>query len=174
MGEGNRTRRWKTATVLALGAVIGTMLVAQPAGAHFLPDIGHIWSHIKPKADARYANAVAHTDKAKNAAKVEGQRIVAFKHTSAAPNISSDCTYVDNPILNGNATAHVVAIHEYSGYVNRVFGVFYSTTAHKWCIYVEDAGGMPAGVTFRVIGIDPPGPASEARAPRLGRNAPDA
>jgi hypothetical protein len=30
------------------------MLVVQPATAHFLPSITHIWSHIKPKADKRY------------------------------------------------------------------------------------------------------------------------
>lgn len=47
-------RRWRTASVLMLGAVIGIMLVAQPAGAHFLPSINHIWNHLKPKADARY------------------------------------------------------------------------------------------------------------------------
>jgi len=55
MGEGKLVRRWKLATALTLGAVIGVMLVAQPAGAHFLPDINHIWAHIKPKADNRYA-----------------------------------------------------------------------------------------------------------------------
>jgi hypothetical protein len=66
------SRRWRTAAVLALGAIIGTMLVAQPAGAHFLPSITHIWSHIKAKADPRYANAVRGTDKAKNADKLDG------------------------------------------------------------------------------------------------------
>ena len=47
-------RRWRATAVLALGAVIGIMLVAQPAGAHFLPSINHIWAHIKHKADHRY------------------------------------------------------------------------------------------------------------------------
>jgi hypothetical protein len=65
--------RWRTTGILALGAIIGTMLLAPPAGAHFLPSISHIWHHIKPKADARYANAVPHTDKAKNADKVDGR-----------------------------------------------------------------------------------------------------
>jgi hypothetical protein len=50
-------RRWHTAAVLALGAIIGTMLVAQPAGAHFVPSISHIWAHIKGKADKRYLPA---------------------------------------------------------------------------------------------------------------------
>lgn len=48
------TRRWRTTAILMLGAVIGVTLVAQPAGAHFLPSIKHIWHHIKPRADARY------------------------------------------------------------------------------------------------------------------------
>ena len=50
-----RIRRWRTATALALGAVIGVMLVAPPAGAHFVPSISHIWSHIKAKGDDRWA-----------------------------------------------------------------------------------------------------------------------
>jgi hypothetical protein len=48
------SRRWRSAAVLTLGALVGTMLVAQPAGAHFLPSIAHIWSHIKPKTDQLY------------------------------------------------------------------------------------------------------------------------
>jgi len=33
--------------------VIGVLVSATPAGAHFQASIDHIWSHIKPKADAR-------------------------------------------------------------------------------------------------------------------------
>ena len=66
------SKRWRTTALLALGVAVGVMLVAPPAGAHFLPSISHIWSHIKPKADVRYANAVAGTDKAKNADKLDG------------------------------------------------------------------------------------------------------
>ena len=54
MDEGRQsTRRWRWATVLALGVVIGVLVSATPAGAHFQASIDHIWSHIKPKADAR-------------------------------------------------------------------------------------------------------------------------
>jgi hypothetical protein len=38
--------------VLALGVVIGVLVSATPAGAHFQASIDHIWSHT-PKADAR-------------------------------------------------------------------------------------------------------------------------
>lgn len=48
-------RRWRTAMALALGAIIGVMLIAPPAGAHFVPSITHIWSHIKTKGDHRWA-----------------------------------------------------------------------------------------------------------------------
>jgi hypothetical protein len=64
--------RLRTIALLALGVVIGTMLVAPPAGAHFVPSISHIWAHIKGKADVRYANAVSGTDKARNADKLDG------------------------------------------------------------------------------------------------------
>ncbi|HET6657183.1 MAG TPA: hypothetical protein VFG61_04725 [Gaiellaceae bacterium] len=47
-------RSWRTASVLAFGILIGVVLLAPPAGAHFQASISHIWSHIKPKADARY------------------------------------------------------------------------------------------------------------------------
>jgi hypothetical protein len=67
------SRRWRTAAVLALGVVIGTMLLATSAGAHVGGTVSHLWNdHIKPKADARYANAVAGTDKAKNANNLDG------------------------------------------------------------------------------------------------------
>jgi hypothetical protein len=54
MKRGTRLRRM--IVVLALGVAIGTMIMATPATAHFRSSIDHIWSHIKPKADARYIN----------------------------------------------------------------------------------------------------------------------
>jgi hypothetical protein len=75
MQEGSRkvSRRWHTASVLAIGVAIGAVMVATPAGTHVGGTVAHLWKkHIKPKADVRYANAVAGTDKAKNANKVDG------------------------------------------------------------------------------------------------------
>jgi hypothetical protein len=48
------SRRWRTAAVLAAGVAVGAVLFATPAAGHFQASITHIWSHIKPKADARY------------------------------------------------------------------------------------------------------------------------
>src|SRR4051794_9776944 len=49
-----RYPRWRTTAILVCGVVIGVMLVAPPAGAHFKASISHIWHHIKPEADKRY------------------------------------------------------------------------------------------------------------------------
>jgi hypothetical protein len=56
--EGKRvSRRWRTASVLALGIIIGTMLLATSAGGHVGGTVSHLWNkHIKPRADARYVN----------------------------------------------------------------------------------------------------------------------
>jgi hypothetical protein len=54
------SRRWRTAAVLALGIVIGTMLLATSAGAHVGGTVSHLWNqHIKPRADARYVKKSA-------------------------------------------------------------------------------------------------------------------
>jgi len=48
------SRWWRTTTVLTLGVVIGTVLMATPAGSH-IGTVTHLWNtHIRPKADARY------------------------------------------------------------------------------------------------------------------------
>jgi hypothetical protein len=48
-------RRWRAATLLAVGAVIGMVMIATPAGAHVGGTVSHLWKqHIRPKADARY------------------------------------------------------------------------------------------------------------------------
>jgi hypothetical protein len=49
------SRWWRTTTVLTLGVVIGTVLMATPAGSHVGGTVTHLWNtHIRPKADARY------------------------------------------------------------------------------------------------------------------------
>jgi hypothetical protein len=49
------SRWWRTTTVLTLGVVIGTVLMATPAASHVGGTVSHLWNaHIKPRADARY------------------------------------------------------------------------------------------------------------------------
>ena len=53
-------RRWRAVALLATGALVGTMLVVSPAGAHFQASISHIAAHMKQifftksQSDARY------------------------------------------------------------------------------------------------------------------------
>jgi hypothetical protein len=86
--QGKRVpRRWRIAAVLALGAVIGTMLVATPAQAHFVASISHIGEHMKnlfftkSQSDARYVRA-------SGVLTIPG---VAFVETRAADPTSGSC-----------------------------------------------------------------------------------
>jgi hypothetical protein len=77
IGRGNVERQKPRGRRAAVGLVIFGMmigaLVISPAGAHVGGTVSHLWRHLRPKADARYANAVAGTDKAKNANKLDGR-----------------------------------------------------------------------------------------------------
>jgi hypothetical protein len=54
--------RWRAAALLVAGAIVGTMLVATPAGAHFRANIAHIAKHMKTifytkaQANSRFVN----------------------------------------------------------------------------------------------------------------------
>jgi hypothetical protein len=59
MEEKRVSSRWRTAAVLAVGMVMGTVLMATPAASH-IGSVTHLWNnHIKPKADARYVKKSA-------------------------------------------------------------------------------------------------------------------
>jgi hypothetical protein len=176
----DKGRRWKIIALLAVGMAIGVSMTATPAVGHVSGWV-HNWNrHIKPRADARYyrkaladaryynvgetvANATnatnaANATNAVNAGKLDGQEVVAYVHTTAAGNISGNCTYLNHPALNGNSTALVSAIHEWTGtYLDKTLGVYYDGTLGSWCLFLADTTAMPAGHNFRVIAVDPPG-----------------
>ena len=56
-----RDRRWKVVALLATGIVIGVAMAGSPAGAHVGGTVNHLWSHLLPKADARYERPVIQT-----------------------------------------------------------------------------------------------------------------
>jgi hypothetical protein len=81
MDENSKKRqlgRWRTVAVLAVGVAVGTTMMATPAAAHVGGTVAHLWNHLKPLADVRYANAVSGTDKAKNADKLDGRDSAGF------------------------------------------------------------------------------------------------
>jgi hypothetical protein len=79
----DQSPRWRTIAVLAVGIAIGTTMVATPAGAHVYTGgttaLNHLVGHMKKyfftkaQSNARYADAVAGTDKAKDADKLDGK-----------------------------------------------------------------------------------------------------
>ncbi len=50
---GGRSRR---VALLTAGILMGAALVGTPVGGHVGGTVGHLWSHLKPVADARYVN----------------------------------------------------------------------------------------------------------------------
>jgi hypothetical protein len=89
-------RRWRAVALLTAGLAIGVTMMATPAASHVGGTVGHLWNdHIKPRADARYANAVPGTDKAKDADKVDGfdsSQLASFIGAFQGGSYSDECT----------------------------------------------------------------------------------
>ncbi len=91
---------------------------------------------------------------------------VRFVHIATSGNIgcgSSQCTYIDHPLLNGNPNAIFVVTQNFnpgggsSGvYNNHAIGVWYDTGQNKWAIFNQDLVSMPVGAAFNVL-IPPAG-----------------
>lgn len=98
---GRGLRRWRAVALLAAGLAIGVTMMATPAMSHVGGTVGHLWNdHIKPRADARYANAVAGTDKAKDADKLDGfdsSQLASFIGTFQGGSYSDICTAGTRP-----------------------------------------------------------------------------
>ena len=48
-------RRWRTAALIAMGVMLGSVLAAPPVSSHVGGSVAHLWTqHIRPKTDARY------------------------------------------------------------------------------------------------------------------------
>ncbi len=79
-----------------------------------------------------------------------------FVHRSTDKNSRSDYTYIDDPRLNGDPNAVVLAAptpdRERTGtttYAHNI-GVWYTPVANKWAIYNQDQVAMSSGETFEV------------------------
>ena len=79
---------------------------------------------------------------------------VAFKHTTAAGNISANYTTLDHPKLNGNPNAVVIVQHVYAtNRLDSASGVWYNPTTKRWTIYDNSYATMTAGHVFNVLVI---------------------
>jgi hypothetical protein len=103
-------RRWRTIAVLAVGLTIGVAMAAMPASGHVGGTVNHLWSHLKPKADARYANAVAGTDKAKDADKLDGIDSTGFAPSAAGTDKAKDADKLDGIDSSGFAPSAAEAL----------------------------------------------------------------
>jgi hypothetical protein len=54
MENGDVSRRWRTVALVAVGVAIGSTLTATPVYSHVGGTVAHLWTHLKPKTDARY------------------------------------------------------------------------------------------------------------------------
>ena len=88
-----------------------------------------------------------------------GTSTAAFVQYSAASNIlSSDSTYINNPLCNGDPNAILIITHNYdpggtgagpNTVYNKVVGVWYNGS--QWAIYNEDQTSMQSNLTFNVL-----------------------
>ena len=80
-----------------------------------------------------------------------------FVHTATATNLSSQSTFIDHPLTNGNPNAIVLVTQNWNPggvggiYNNHAIGVWYSNSAKKWAIFNEDTVNMPDGAAFNVL-----------------------
>jgi hypothetical protein len=69
--------------------------------------------------------------------------------TLAAGNAYSNYgVYIDNPALNGDPNARLIATHHYVSTSNPVIGVWYNSVVGKWVIFNENVAAMSPGEVF--------------------------
>jgi hypothetical protein len=84
----------------------------------------------------------------------------AFVHVAGGdnmPNLSSNYTWINNPLTNGNPNAIILVTPNFNPYglggqyVNHPIGVWYDYFNRKWAIFYQDKTPIPAGATFHVL-----------------------
>ena len=86
---------------------------------------------------------------------VEGAATV--QHVSAAANITSNKTCLDNAVANDNPSALVFFTISAGASLATNNGVYYDTSSARWCIFTEDLTAFPPNVVFNVKVIGLPG-----------------
>jgi hypothetical protein len=91
--------------------------------------------------------------------KVSGTNKAAFKITSitgSGGNVTGNSLFIPNTSMANNINDILIVTHNFSPnntYFDKTFGVFWSTLASNWAIYVEDGTNMPNNISFNVLVI---------------------
>jgi hypothetical protein len=78
----------------------------------------------------------------------------AFMHTTTAGTIIGSRSVIDHPLLNGQASAIVVASYLFTpstGVIAGGFNVLYDSATARWSVMRSDGSTMPVGARFNVI-----------------------
>ena len=95
--------------------------------------------------------------------KVSGTNPTAFVHVATSGNITaaacdnSQCTEINNPLLNGQANAILIVTQHFQNstevYNNEPIGVWYNVESGRWNIFNQSKTAMPVGAAFNVLVI---------------------
>jgi hypothetical protein len=142
-------RNFLVATALVLGLMVSVVL-----GAYIY------WSYASA---ADPGMAVPQTAAANQAQEGEGPGETAaepidsvFVHRATPESISSNSTYLDNRLINGNPDAILSVTQNWNPrgdgtYNAHSVGVWYDDSVERWAIFNEDRAAMPEGAAFNVV-----------------------
>lgn len=83
---------------------------------------------------------------------VPGNDVDTWTHTTSASNLVNNYTVIDDGRLNNNPAKKFHVFDQLGNYNQEVFGVFYSTSQNKWCIYNQDnSEDMEENLVFNII-----------------------
>lgn len=83
---------------------------------------------------------------------VPGNDVDTWTHTTSASNLVNNYTVIDDGRLNNNPAKKFHVFDQLGNYNQEVFGVFYSTSQNRWCIYNQDnTEDMEENLVFNII-----------------------
>ena len=80
-----------------------------------------------------------------------------FVHRATSESVSSNSTYLDNRLINGNPDAILSVTQNWNpesgdgAYNDHSVGVWYDEGAQRWAIFNQDRAAMSEGVAFNVV-----------------------
>lgn len=149
-------RNYLVTTALVLGLMVSVVL-----GAYVY------WSYVdvaRPGGTRASGAAVSQTQEGEGSAAAPGTSgetaepiDSVFVHRATPESISSNSTYLDNRLINGNAGAILSVTQNWNPegdggtYNDHSVGVWYDDAAARWAIFNEDRAPMPEGAAFNVV-----------------------